>query len=122
MIIQQDENSATFQIKRYEPGKIWINEECYEESVIIRPHQLMVWKPKKLSEVSLSDFAPLLESPPQILILGTGSQLIIPKQDLLAALFEKGIGVEFMDSRKACFTFTVLAAEQRDVAACILLD
>jgi uncharacterized protein len=122
VIIQQDPSSATYQIQRYEQGKIWINQHCYQSSVIIRPHELIApWAPHQLSEVTIEDFAPIYANLPQILLIGTGAKLIIPPQALLAPLFAKGIGVEFMDSRAACYTFTLLAAEQRNVVACILI-
>jgi uncharacterized protein len=122
VIIQQDDSSATYQIQRYEPGSIWINQQCYHSSVIIRPHHLLVpWSPKQIDEIKPEDFNSLFEEIPQIVILGTGSQLIIPAQSILLPLFEKWIGVEFMDSRAACHTYTILAAEERNVAACILL-
>lgn len=121
MIIQQDDSSATYQINRYEPGKIWINQQCYEHSVIIRPHLLLPFPRKNLSEATIDDFALFDQDLPQILLLGTGQKLIIPPEDLLKQLFEKGIGVEFMDSKAASYTYTVLAAEERNVAACIFI-
>lgn len=121
MIIQQDESTATYLINRYEPGKIWINQTCYTHSVIIRPAHLTKWRPNQLSEVTNEDFLTLYEEQPKILLIGTGKALIIPSQDLLQPLFEKGMGVEFMDSKAACYTYTILASEQRNVAACILI-
>lgn len=121
MIIQQDESAATYQIQRYEPGKIWINTVCYEQSQIVRPHLLMPWEPRTLADLNASHFTPLYENKPDIVLLGTGENLVIPSEELLETLWLKGIGVEFMDSRRACFTYTVLAAEERNVAACIIL-
>lgn len=121
MIIQQDESSATYQINRYEPGKIWINQQCYNESLILRPHRLQTWRPRQLNELCAADFLSLEEDLPKILLLGTGKDLLIPPEELFIPFFQKGIGVEFMDSRAACHTFTVLASEERAVAACILI-
>lgn len=122
MGIQQDDSSATYQIKRYEPGKIWINEICYEQSLIVRPHQLIhPWRPQSLADLTPTDFKVFDEYKPDIVLLGTGETLAIPSEALLQSLFQKGIGVEFMDSRRACFTYTVLAAEDRNVAACIII-
>ncbi|MCS5711061.1 MTH938/NDUFAF3 family protein [Candidatus Berkiella aquae] len=123
MHIQQDETTATYQIKRYEPGKIWINEACYEQSVIIRPHQLIVpWEPNQFADLTTRHFESLYDNKPDILLLGTGEISAIPSDDLLQELWQKGIGIEFMDSRRACFTYTVLAAEERNVAACIIIQ
>lgn len=122
MIIQQDESAATYQIQRYEPGKVWINTVCYEQSLIVRPHTLIhPWGSVSLSTLNASHFTPLFDNKPDIVLLGTGDTLMIPNDDLLQDLWLKGIGVEFMDSRRACFTYTVLAAEERNVAACIIL-
>lgn len=122
VIIQPDHTNATYKIEHYEPGKIRINQQDYGCSVIIRPHHFHpFWPPNQFSELLSSHFDLLTEPLPSILLLGTGTKLIIPPQELLLPLFQKGIGVEFMDSKAACFTFTALAAEERDVAACILI-
>ncbi len=122
MFIQQDDSDATYVINRYEPGSIWINQQCYHCSVIVRPHQLIApWEPNQLSEITVEHFNSLFDPKAEIVIIGTGSKLIVPPQALLRPLYEKGIGVEFMDSRAACHTFTVLAAELRNVAACIIV-
>ncbi|MBS0289873.1 MAG: hypothetical protein JSS07_07570 [Proteobacteria bacterium] len=120
MIIQSDDSTTAYQIKRFEPGRIWINEDCYHNSVIIQPNGLQFLKAQKLSDITNEDFASLIASKIDIVLLGTGAKLIIPPQSLLLPFFEKGIGLEFMDSRAACYTYTVLAGE-RNVAACILI-
>lgn len=123
MNIQKETSSVTYQIKRYEPGKIQINDEIYTHSVIIRPHQLITsWRPQKIEELCFADLEAILLDPPAIMLLGTGSKILIPPQSLLTPLFEKGIGVEFMDSQAACYTYTILTNDERDVAACILLS
>lgn len=122
MHIQKDENEATYQIQSYEPGKIVINAKSYTQSVIIRPHALLTpWRPNSLAELTHNDFESLILDKPTILLLGTGSTLEIPSQELLRPLFEMGIGVEFMDSKAACYTYTILSSEGRNVAACILI-
>jgi uncharacterized protein len=122
MFLQADDSSATYLIQRYEPGKIWINQQCYQNSVIVWPHRFISdWGPTNFSEIKQEHFQVLFDSTPQIVLFGTGTRLVIPPQDLLLPLFEKGIGVELMDSRAACHTYTVLASEKRNVAACILI-
>lgn len=121
MIIQEDESSASYQIQRYESGQIWINGICYQQSVIIRPNELILWQPQKIDELNASHFEPLLMNKADIVILGTGPKLIVPDQSVLRALYQNGMGVEFMDSKAACRTYTVLASEMRSVAACILI-
>jgi uncharacterized protein len=122
VIIQQDSNSATYQIQRYEPGKIWVNQRCYENSVVICPHQFIEhWPPKELNELQPVHLEAIIALKPEIVLLGTGPKALIPAQELLVVLFEKGIGVEFMDTKAACFTYMVLAAEERNICACLFL-
>lgn len=122
MDIHTDHSSAAYQIKFYEPGKIGVNESTYSSSIIIRPHRLEMWEPTSLSNVEAKHFDDLIKDKPSILIIGTGSQPLIPSMALLRPLFEQGIGVEFMDSKAACYTYTILASEGRNVAACILIQ
>lgn len=118
----QDDNQATYQIKRYEPGKIWVNDICFENSLIVRPHQLIhPWAVSGIATLTPEAFQSLFDDKPDIVLLGTGDTLSFPPDKLLTELGLKGIGVEVMDSRRACFTYTVLASEERHVAACIII-
>ena len=122
MIIQQDSNSADFQIQSYEAGQICVNKVIYKTSLIIRPKELLTWEPSHFAQLKADHFKPILDNPPNIVLLGTGAKLIIPDMSLFAELWEKGIGVEWMDSRAACLTYAALSAEGRSIAACILID
>lgn len=119
--LQQDSTSASYQIKRYEPGKIWINDQCYQHSIILRPNEILPWPPMQLSEIIPAHFEALMHNLPQVLLFGTGAQCLIPPMALLKPFYAKGVGVEFMDTKAACYTFTVLAAEERNVAALLLI-
>lgn len=121
MNITEDDSDATYHIQRYEPGEIWINKQRYENSVIVRPHALQAWEPKRIDELKTEHFDAVFSPKVDIVLLGTGAKLIVPATSLLRKLYEAGIGVEFMDSKAACRTYTVLAAESRNVAACILI-
>lgn len=129
MIIQQDSSNATYQIKQYRPGSIVISHQInqqitlqtYTHTILIKPHVLITtMRPAHFADLTIDDLSIILNDPVAILILGTGPTGIIPPMELLAVLFEKNIGVEFMDSRAACHTYTLLAAEEREVAALIM--
>lgn len=70
---------------------------------------------RMLTDIAILE--PWLEQAPDILLLGTGSAQIMAPIDLQAALLERGIGVEAMDTFAACRCFNVLVAEQRNVLA-----
>ncbi len=121
MIIQEDDSPLSYRIKSYSPGKIWINDQCYKSSVIIRPQHLLVpWAPTQFNELEEAHFDSLFDPKVELVLLGTGKQLIIPDMAILRKMYEHGIGVEFMDSSAACRTYSMLASE-RNVAACILI-
>lgn len=121
LTLDEDKHS-TYQIQRYEPGCVWINQVTYSASLIIKPHVLITgWRPKQVSDLTLDDFDPIINDKPDVLILGTGETLILPPEPLLQTLYEKGIGIECMNNRAACHTYTALASEHRHVVACLLI-
>ena len=121
MFIQQDSNNATYQINRCENGHIWINEIAYNHSVIIRPNELTPWEPKQFDELTLAHFKPIMDNPPQILLIGTGDLTQYLPDDIMVPLLAAGIGVECMNTKTACFTYTALICEGRNVAACLIV-
>lgn len=119
-----DTANSKYPIRSYQPGQIKINDEIITQSIIVTPRQLInPWRPQNLAELTAADVNCLLElnPPPMIVLLGTGATLKFPPTALLAALYEKQIGVEIMDTGAACRTFMVLSSEGRNVAAALLI-
>ena len=69
-----------------------------------------------------TEFADLLQIRPEILLVGGGSQKSAISPIKLALLTVQNMGVETMDTAAACRTYNVLAAENRKVAAILLID
>ena len=76
---------------------------------------------RPLETLCEDDFATLAGLGAEILLLGTGNSLRFPSPALLQPLMAARTGLEVMDTRAACRTFNILAAEGRKVAAAILL-
>src|SRR6266702_1612053 len=57
----------------------------------------------------------------EIVLLGTGARLRFPRPEILRPLVQSGVGVEVMDVEAACRTYNILVAEERKVAAALLL-
>lgn len=122
MNIQQDTNTSKYNIKRYQPGKIWVNQQCYQKSILISPTSLNhQWAPQTFSELLPEHFQGIHDTPPEIFILGTGEKLDFPPSEWLLPFYEQGIGVEIMDSLRAVYTYTILCSEDRKVTAGILI-
>lgn len=122
MIITEDESHAPYKIQRYENGKIWINDKVYETSIAIKgPKLVSPWYQGVVADLNYQDFNVFDEPLPSTLILGTGPTFIIPSMETLRPFLEKGIGVEYMDTKMACYTYAALMAENRDIAVFILV-
>jgi uncharacterized protein len=103
-------------------GYVTISGERFEHPVIVTPEKVMTdWQPQGFDALDESHFACFLVIRPDILLFGTGAQQRFPHPRLYHLLSSAGIAVEFMDTAAACRTFNILMAEDRNVAAAILL-
>jgi uncharacterized protein len=114
------ENSAAHLIRAYEPGRIRIAERWVPGNVIVTPDRLIEdWQVTVPAELSLADLEPAVALEPEIVLLGTGTQMLLPDVDLMAALAARKIGLEIMSTPAACRTFNVLVHERRRVAVAL---
>ena len=113
-----DNGDAAFQIKAYKKGLITVNEQTYGYPILVMPtHLLAPWGPHSIEELAPTHFDMILPYKPKLVILGTGKQHRFLPAVLYAVLINNNIGVEIMDTKAACRTYTVLMAEGRDVVA-----
>ncbi|HQY22679.1 MAG TPA: Mth938-like domain-containing protein [Gammaproteobacteria bacterium] len=113
-----DNGDAAFQIKAYEKGVIIVNEQTYNYPILVMPaHLIAPWGPDSFEELAPTHFEMILPYKPKLVILGTGKQHRFLPASLYAALINNNIGVEIMDTKAACRTYTVLMAEGREVIA-----
>jgi len=123
MILTQDTNEASFQIRAYQPGSITVNDSVYRHSLIISANQLIPdWPPQSLPELKPEHWASVLKLNPEVILLGTGQTFKLPHPSVLAPIYQQKIGVESMDTGAACRTFMALSAEGRRVAAALLIS
>jgi uncharacterized protein len=114
------ENTAANLIRAYEPGRIRVGDRWLSGNVIVSPDQLLEdWRTTTPSELALADLEPAVALQPQIVLLGTGEQMLLPDVDLMAALAAHAIGLEIMSTPAACRTFNVLVHERRRVVAAL---
>jgi len=79
------------------------------------------WGPASLHELTLEHLIPLIDSPPEIIILGTGRTTAFPSHVVLDYMAEHHIGFECMDTRAAARTYNILIGEGRTASAAMLL-
>ena len=109
-------------ITGYGEGYVTVNGQRCESSVVVLPDRILTWDVASFDALDADCFAFLEALNAEIVLLGTGSKQRFPHPSLTAALAQAGIGVEVMDVQAACRTYNILAAEERRVAAALLLE
>ena len=92
------------------------------DGVLLTPEAALDWKAPALADLAAAHVGAIvaLDPPPEFLLLGTGAVMAFPPRAFVAALDEKGIGVEAMDSRAAARTWGLLRGEGRWIAAALM--
>src|SRR5262245_20943834 len=106
----------------YGAGYVAVNNVRYETSVLVMPSSVGDWPVRNFEALAPADFGFIAALKPEVVVFGTGSRQRFPAPGLARALAASGTGVEIMDTRAACRTYNILAAEGRNVVAAILLE
>jgi len=105
----------------YGPGYVAVNNVRYARHVLVTATEVTDWNITDFAALNAAHFEYLRTLNPEILILGTGERLQFPAPALSRTLTAAGVGLEIMDSRAACRTYNIVAAEGRNVIAAILV-
>ncbi len=99
-----------------------IDGEKFHQSLLIAWSGLRLPCQDSFEDLLVSaELTSLLDTKPEILLVGGGTQKINIAPAKLARLSALKIGVESMDTAAACRTYNILASENRKVAAILLL-
>lgn len=122
MKLSLETGTSTHRIRAYATGSITVNETVHQQPLVVMPESLIVpWPAPPLDQLGVEDFRELEACERDIILLGTGARQRFPDPRLIAAMARRGIGLEVMDTAAACRTYNVLMAEDRRVAAALLL-
>lgn len=109
-------------IRAYGPGRINVNDRLLKVSLVLTPTMLIEnWPPQRFEDITLQHLETALALEPEILLIGTGPSLQFPKAQIMAAIQQRGIGLEVLDTAAACRTYNVLVSENRNVVAVLLM-
>jgi uncharacterized protein len=100
-------------------GYVAVNHTRHECPLLVMGNELQPWTATAFDTLTSEHFSELLAWQAEIVLLGTGAALRFPAGALTAPLAAAGVGLEVMDTRAACRTFNVLAAEGRRVLAAV---
>ena len=103
-------------------GWIGLDGEQFHQSMLIAWSGLRETWQHSLENMHMSPhWAALIATKPEVLLLGCGVQRMSLPAYVLAPLMALHIGIEAMDTGSACRTYNILAAENRKVAAILLV-
>lgn len=123
MKLSLDYNTSKYSIEAYERDALTINKQRYIENLVLSPDLLIEsWSPTCVQDLAKAHILELIDLEPEIILLGTGDSLQFPPPEMSILALQRGIGFEVMDTGSACRTFNVLAAEDRNVVAALMLS
>ena len=107
----------------YDDQGVEINAERYAFSLIVMPESApRPWNVPNFEALTREHFDKIEEDTPDVVILGTGERQRFVHPTLIAALSQRHIGVECMDSKAACRTYNVLMGEGRKVTLALIIE
>jgi uncharacterized protein len=107
-------------IDAYGNGGFRFADMSHQGSLLALPSGMHEWRPGQ--PLTVKDFATVLAERERIelLLLGTGNDIVRPQKSVRNALAEAGIGLEVMDTGAAVRTYNILLGERRRAAAALL--
>lgn len=117
-----DSTGINNKIDAYNIGEISIANNTYYSSLLVS-HDIIVsdWVPQTFSELSTAHIEQIIALGPEIVLLGTGKNLIFPSDSVVSPLTEHNIGFEVMDTGAACRSYNFLINEKRPVVAALMM-
>jgi uncharacterized protein len=107
-------------IRAWERGRVLVGDRWIGGNIIVSAERVIAdWPAQDPAMLALEDLAAALELEPEIILIGTGEDASLPDVELMSALAERGIGLEFMTTPAACRTYNVLVHEQRRVVVAL---
>lgn len=90
-------------------------------SILCLPSGIHAWSPNEPEQIDAACFAQLFsEDGVEVLLVGTGEDLVSLPDDVLTACAKHGIRAEPMSTGAAARTFNVLLSEGRAIAAALI--
>ncbi|HXU66252.1 MAG TPA: Mth938-like domain-containing protein [Casimicrobiaceae bacterium] len=105
------------------PGWVRVGNDEYRDNIVVFANGVVPgFAPDGFESLDADDFAALLRTSPEIVLLGTGAAQHFPRPAVVAPLTNANVGLEVMDTRAACRTYNILVAEGRSVTAALIVE
>ena len=119
MLLTRDGSAVNF-IRSWEPGRVRVADRWINGNVLVGNDAIVEgWTTNAAARLTIADLEPALALQPTIIVLGTGTERLLPDVELMAEVAARSVGLEIMNTPAACRTFNVLLQEQRRVVAAL---
>ena len=123
MEFTEDKINAQYVISSWTSETMVINQKSYHQSLIVSPQILITdWPVSSLEQLDTEHVTTILSAKPDIVILGCGNNHPNQRASLLKYFHSSQTGVEMMSTAAACRTYNILAAENRNVVAALIIE
>ncbi|GBU18889.1 MULTISPECIES: MTH938/NDUFAF3 family protein [Methylobacterium] len=111
-----------YPIDTYGAGGFRFADMSHRGSILAMPHGIQAWSPESAAEIDRASLRAVREAAGgvELLLLGTGLDIVPLPAELRAWLKEAGIGLDVMQTGAAARTYNILMAENRKVAAALI--
>lgn len=122
MKLHADSLPGKNRITAYGVGYVCVNDKRIERSLVVTPQTLHLdWAPTSWEDLRGEHLVSLLDLNPEILLLGSGPRQQTPSSGVVEVLAQMKTGIEIMTTAAACRTYNILVAEERAVAAALIV-
>lgn len=116
-----DTHPEGYLIQSYGSGSLRIGQIVHRTAIILSATTLLpVPQVQRAAELTMSELDALLETNPQVVLVGSPHADDWPSQPWRARLLQQNVGVEVMNTGAACRTYNVLMSERRLVSALLI--
>jgi uncharacterized protein len=111
-----------YTVTGYGAGYLVVNGVRYAQPLIVTPDRdPAAWPVAEFDALDATATGMLLDSRPDIIVLGTGPTQRFAAPAVLRPLIEAGVGLETMNTPAACRTYNILMGEGRRVLVAMFL-
>ena len=108
-------------VESYGDWQFKVSGQQFQGSVLVLPDRSEAWPVTRFEDITAESLKTVSETGAvEVLLLGCGPRMLMIPQELRAAMREKGVALEAMDTGAACRTYNVLLSEGRTVGAALI--
>ncbi len=107
------------QFTNYSATSVTLHGAEYNKNILVFNDQISEFAVNDIKKLTFDNLTDLIANKPDLIIFGTGNNVIYPDFKLLEKINSHGIGFEIMPIPALCRTYNFLISENRKVA-CIL--